>query len=152
MLNANIEMPSTSCRRIKISRKINFPTGNVSTGFHRRKAFSVFTAPWHFTTDHYFVKKAENPLSSIKDPLWKHVCMEIQNLMPPLFILKLSECQLGPLLPQRKQVDLYCPKDTIKSIGQYDFVILACLQKFFPTLKQVRVKLEKSKNEFTVSL
>lgn len=146
MLNANIEARSTSCSRIKTSRKINFPSGNLSTGFHRRKTFSIFTAPWYFTEDHYLEKKAENPLSSIKDPLWKHVCMEIQNLMPSLFDLKLSECQLGPFLPQSKQVDLYCPEGTVNPIGQYDFVILACLQKFFPTLKRVRVKLEKSKN------
>ncbi|MDI9635775.1 hypothetical protein QM565_08250 [Geitlerinema splendidum] len=150
MLNANIETPSTSCSRIKISRKINFPTGNFSTSFHRRNTFSVSTAPWHFTTDHQFEKKEENPLSNIKDPLWKHVCREIQDLMPPLFVLKLSECQLGPFLPQGKQVDLYCSEGTVESISQYDFVILTCLQKFFPTLKQVRVKLEKSKNEFTV--
>lgn len=143
MLNTNIETRSTYYSKIKISRKINFSTGNFSTGFHRRKAFSVFTAPWHFTTDHYFLKKAE-------DPLWKHVCMEIQNLMPPLFVLKLSECQLGPFLPKGKQVDLYCPEGAVESIRQYDFVILACLQKFFPTLKRVRVKLEKHKNEFTV--
>ncbi len=142
-------MQSTSCSRIKIPRKINFPLGNFSTSFHRRKVSSVFTTPWHFTTDHYFVKKAVPPLPSIRDPLWKHVCMEIQNLMPPLFVLKLSECQLGPFLPQGKEVDLYCSEATVETIRQYDFMILACLQKFFPALKRVRVKLEKSKNEFT---
>ena len=139
MFNINIKTQSMSCSRIKISRKINF-----SNGFHRRKAFSVFKAPWHFTTDHCFVKKAENSFSSIKDPLWKHVLMEIQNLMPPLFVSKLSECQLGSFLPQGKQVDLYCPEDTVNSIEQYDFVILACLQKFFPTLKHVRMRFIKS--------
>lgn len=128
MPNVNIEAQSTSYSGIKVSKEIKCP--RVSLG----------VTPCHISTDHYFVNEPERPLSTIEDPLWKHVCTEVQKLMPPLFVFRLSECQLGPLHSYSKQVDLYCPQGTVNSIGQYDFVILGCLQKFFPTLKRVRVK------------
>jgi hypothetical protein len=140
MLNINIVATSKSHSRTKSSEKIRF-----SSRSPRKNAAPLFTAPCHFTpTDHYVTNETGHPFLSIEDPLWRHVCMEVQKLMPPLFVLNLSECQLGPLLSHNKQVDLYCPQGTVNSIKQYDFIILACLQKFFPALRQIRAR-----NEFT---
>lgn len=141
MLNVNAEIRSTLHCGIKISRKIK------SSPYFSKKRTLRSPTPYHFsTTNHYFVNEEETPLSSIEDPLWKHVCMEVHKIMPALFIFRLSECQLGHVHSHSKQVDLYCPQGTINAIGQYDFVILGCLQKFFPTLKKIRVKTTSGKN------
>ena len=89
--------------------------------------------------------KAQQCLACIDDPLWKEVCAEVLRMMPPLFLLKLWESQLGHLYSQKQVVDLYCPtKDVAQFTKAYDFVILGSLQKYFPALKQIRVKVKSA--------
>lgn len=85
--------------------------------------------------------KAKKYLSTIEDPLWKHVCCDVINMMGPASVLKIWNSTLGEVSSQAKDIEIYSPtEETSQFIQQYDFVILGSLQPYFPALKQIRVK------------
>ena len=88
-------------------------------------------APFQFK--HYF--------SLIKDPLWKRVCADAVNLMGPM-ALQISQVQLGAFSSKDQVADLYCETEEMSHFLQkYNFIILGSLQKYFPNLKELKVKI-----------
>ena len=84
--------------------------------------------------------QAKHRISLIKDPLWKHVCTEVINMMGPLSVLKVWNSRLRTLSPQEKMIELSCQtEESAQFLEQYDFVIISILQQYFPTLKELRV-------------
>ena len=78
-------------------------------------------------------------LSSIKDPLWKHVCRDIINMMGAESFFKIWNSTLGEVHPQDQSMEIHCQtEETAQFIEQYAFVILGSLQPYFPVLKQLR--------------
>ncbi len=85
--------------------------------------------------------KAINSLSTIEDPLWKHVCREVIEMMGPASFLKIWRSNLGPLSSQNKVLDITCETEEAAAfIQQYDFVILGSLQGYFPVLKKLKAE------------
>lgn len=85
---------------------------------------------------------ANHYISLIEDPLWKRVCSEVAKMMGPLSILKLWESQLGTFSSQNKAIDIQCKtKDEAQFVQKYAFVILGSLQPYFPTVKNLKVKI-----------
>lgn len=85
--------------------------------------------------------KANDCLSFIKDPLWLQVCREIITMMGPASLLKIWNSQLGEVSSNGKAIDIHCHnKETSDFVQQYAFVILGCLQPYFPTVKKLNVK------------
>lgn len=93
------------------------------------------------TIDKAEYKEAKNCLSTIKDPLWRHVCQEIITMMGPASLLKIWNSHLGEVDSNKKIMEIQCPtEEASQFIQQYAFVILGCLQPYFPTLKKLNVK------------
>lgn len=85
--------------------------------------------------------KVNHYLSTIEDPLWKHVCHEVIEMMGPASFLKIWRSNLGPLSSQNTVLDITCEtEETAAFIQQYDFVILGSLQGYFPVLKKIKAK------------
>ena len=85
---------------------------------------------------------ANHYISLIEDPLWKRVCSEVARIMGPFSILKLWESQLGTFSKHNQSIDIKCKtKDEAQFIQQYAFVILGSLQHYFPTVKNLKVKI-----------
>ncbi len=85
--------------------------------------------------------QARQCLSLIKDPLWQEICREVAHMMGPCGVLKMWDSTLGPLSSHHQRVDLYCQTEEIaRFVRQYAFVILASLQRYFPAVKSVKVK------------
>ena len=85
--------------------------------------------------------KAENCLSTIDDPLWKHVCRDVISMMGAASFLKIWESTLGDVCLQDESMEIKCKtEETAQFIQQYDFVILESLKPYLPALKQLRVK------------
>ena len=85
--------------------------------------------------------KATNCLSLIEDPLWKHVCRDVLNMMGALSLLKIWESTLGEISFQSKNIEIFCTTEEIATfIQQYDFVILGSLRSYLPALKKLRIK------------
>ena len=86
--------------------------------------------------------KANKFLSTIEDPLWKHVCDYIINMMGPASLLRIEDSTLGEISSQDQSIEVHCKsEETAQFIQQYDFIILGSLQPYFPTLKELRVKI-----------
>ncbi len=86
-------------------------------------------------------EKANKFLSTLQDPLWKHVCDYIINMMGPASLLRIEGSSLGEIHSQGQSVEILCTsEETAQFIQQYDFVILGSLEPYFPTLKELRVK------------
>ena len=86
--------------------------------------------------------QAKHCISLIKDPLWKHVCTEVINMMGPLSVLKVWDSRLGTLSSQEKVIDLSCQtEESAQFLEQYNFVIISILQQYFPALKELQVTL-----------
>ena len=85
---------------------------------------------------------ANHYISLIEDPLWKRVCSEVARIMGPFSILKLWESQLGTFSKHNQSIDIKCKtKDEAQFIQQYAFVLLGSLQHYFPTVKNLKVKI-----------
>jgi hypothetical protein len=85
--------------------------------------------------------QAKQCLSLIEDPLWKSVCIEIANMMGPFAVLKMWDSKLGSFSHHHKTMNLYCQTEEISQfIRPYSFVILGSLQRYFPMLKDLKVK------------
>lgn len=85
--------------------------------------------------------KANKYLSTIEDPLWKHVCRDIISIMGPVSFLEIWKCILGEPHSQNKNIDIYCQTDKQnRFIQHYSFVILGILKTYFPALKQINVQ------------
>ncbi|MBY0291814.1 MAG: hypothetical protein K2W92_00790 [Alphaproteobacteria bacterium] len=81
-------------------------------------------------------------LSLIEDPLWKSICTEMTDMMGPFAVLKMWDSRLGSFSRQYKTMDLYCQTEEVAQfIRQYSFVILGSLQRYFPMMKDLRIKL-----------
>ncbi len=79
-------------------------------------------------------------ISLIEDPLWKQVCIEFINMMGSHFIPKIWDSRLGSLSPYDTSTSLYCQTEEVTWFAQqYSFVIVGILQRYFPTLKELRV-------------
>ncbi len=86
--------------------------------------------------------QAKHRVSLIEDPLWKSVCAEMVDMMGPLAVLKMWNSRLGSFSHQYKTMDLYCQTEEIAQfIQQYSFVILGSLQRYFPMMKDLKVKI-----------
>ena len=111
-------------------------------------ALSQSTVQAHSALGAATYSQAQRCLFLIEDPLWKRVCAEIVNMMGPPSVLKIGNCRLGSLSPQDKIIDLYCPTEEIAQfVEQYAFVILGSLQRYFPALKELRVRTEDLSQE-----
>ncbi|MBY0292652.1 MAG: hypothetical protein K2W92_05120 [Alphaproteobacteria bacterium] len=100
-----------------------------------------------FPHDHISFEEAyaqvKNCLSLIKDPLWKSVCIEMTDMMGPSAVLKMWNSRLGSFSHHHKTMDLYCQTEEIAQfIRQYSFVILGSLQRYFPMIKEVKIKIK----------
>ena len=85
---------------------------------------------------------ASHYISLIEDPLWKRVCSEVARIMGPFSILKLWGSQLGTFSAQSQAIDIQCKtKDEAQFVQQYAFIILGSLQCYFPTVKNLKVKI-----------
>ncbi len=88
---------------------------------------------------------AKRCISLIEDPLWKHVCTEVMNIMGPASVIKIWNSTLGALSSHDKLLDLYCQtEESAQYVQQYAFVILGSLQQYFPALKELTVRIELS--------
>jgi hypothetical protein len=84
---------------------------------------------------------AKSRISRINDPLWKEICTDLLNMMGPASVLKVWRSKLGEFSSQDKGLDFICETEEASVfVQQYDFVILGSLQRYFPALKQLRVK------------
>jgi hypothetical protein len=84
-------------------------------------------------------------LSCIQDPLWKSVCTEMLDIMGPSSVYKIWNSKLGAYCAGDKIMEFYCPTlEAGQFINQYSFLILGSLQRYFPTLKHLRVKVKQA--------
>lgn len=82
-------------------------------------------------------------LSLIEDPLWKSICTEMTNMMGPSAVLKMWDSRLGSFSHQHKTMNLYCQTEEIAQFTrQYSFVVLGSLQRYFPMMKNLKVKIK----------
>lgn len=98
--------------------------------------------PYHASllNENYMI--AKDCISRITDPLWQKICSELINMLGPVSVLKIWKSKLGELSIQDRSFDITCEtKETAIFVQQYDFVILGVLQQYFPSLKQLRVKI-----------
>ncbi len=81
---------------------------------------------------------AGEQLSLIKDPLWRRICDEILAIMGPIAV-QLFQVELG--VPQDKTMDIYCQTSELAHLVRtYNFVVLAALQRYFPSLKALNIQ------------
>lgn len=86
---------------------------------------------------------AQYCLSLIEDPLWKFVCTDITDMMGPSAVLKIWNSSLGSFSYQDKTIEVYCHAEEIAQfIRQYSFVILGSLQRYFPAMKDLKIKIK----------
>ena len=79
-------------------------------------------------------------LSLISDPLWQNVCEDLLKIMGPASVLKIWKSQLGEFLLGEKTLDFTCETaEAAAFVQQYDFVILGSLQRYFPSLKSLKI-------------
>ena len=84
-------------------------------------------------------------ISLIEDPLWKSICTEMADMMGPSAVLKICDSRLGSFSHHHKTMDLYCQTEEIAQFTrQYSFVILGSLQRYFPTVKDLQIKINSS--------
>ena len=87
--------------------------------------------------------QAKHHVSLIEDPLWKSVCAEMVDMMGPLAVLRMWNSSLGSFSYQHKTMDLYCQtEEIVQFICQYSFVVLGSLQRYFPMMKDLKVKIK----------
>jgi hypothetical protein len=87
--------------------------------------------------------QAKHRVSLIEDPLWKSVCAEMVDMMGPLAVLKMWNSSLGAFSHQHKTINLYCQTEEIAQfIHQYSFVVLGSLQRYFPMMKDLQIKIK----------
>ena len=76
-------------------------------------------------------------LSLIEDPLWRRVCSDILQLMGPI-AAQIFQVQLG--VPRDNVLDLYCEtQEMVEFLKTYNFVVLATLQRYFPSLQRLNI-------------
>jgi hypothetical protein len=79
-------------------------------------------------------------ISCIDDPLWRDICTDLLSMMGAASVLKIWQSKLGEF-SQEKYIDIDCKtKEAAAFVQQYDFVILGSLQRYFPGLAQLRIK------------
>ena len=62
-------------------------------------------------------------------------------MMGPFAVLKMWDSKLGSFSHHHKTMNLYCQtEETSQFIRPYSFVILGSLQRYFPMLKDLKVK------------
>jgi hypothetical protein len=89
-----------------------------------------------------YYAQARQSLSRIEDPLWKCVCGEVIKMMGPLAVLKIWDSQLGSFSTYSQDIEIYCKtEDAAQFVQQYAFVILEGLRGYFPTIKNLSVKM-----------
>ncbi|MBY0292348.1 MAG: hypothetical protein K2W92_03575 [Alphaproteobacteria bacterium] len=139
--------------------KIEVLKNKVSSSSSRKhKVRQVFTFSQDYLFPCFFKKELQDKETSvaksrhratqcialIKDPLWKLICLEIINMMGHAAVLKLWDSSLGTFNYHRKTMDLYCKKEEgAQFLRQYSFVILGSLQRYFPAMKGLRIKIKK---------
>ena len=85
-------------------------------------------------------KKEFRPESDLfrVDPLWKKIYGEISTIMGPA-VFPIEACYFGAITPRHERVDIYCQTEEVAQFARhYDFVILAELRKYFPSIKELR--------------
>jgi len=89
--------------------------------------------------------QAKSCLSHIQDPLWKSVCTEMLDIMGPSSVYKIWNSKLGSYCTEGKTMEFCCPTvEVAQFMNQYSFLILGSLQRYFPTLKHLRVKVKQA--------
>ena len=85
--------------------------------------------------------QAQQCISLIEDPLWKHVCTELMNMMGPFSVLVLWDSQITFSFPATQGISISCQhQESADLIQQYDFLIIEILRKYFSTLSEVKVE------------
>lgn len=112
------------------------------SSFTKDKFFKNKTDKFSFEDSH---SQAKSYLSRIQDPLWKSVCTEMVDIMGPSSVQKIWNSKLGSYCTRGKAMEFCCPTDeTAQFVNQYSFLILGSLQRYFPTLKHLRVKVTQA--------
>ena len=120
------------CSSLGAHRK---PFGFFKASPFKDETFVPTSLPHHSQANHY--------ISLIEDPLWKQVCIEFINMMGPLSILKIWNSRLEALSPHYKTIYIHCDTDEEADfIKKYSFIIHGCLQKYFPSIKHIKVKIK----------
>ena len=84
-------------------------------------------------------------ISLIEDPLWKSICTEMADMMGVSAVLKIYSSRLGSFSHHHKTMELYCQTEEIAQFAnQYSFIILGSLQRYFPTVKDLKIKINSS--------
>ena len=84
-------------------------------------------------------------ISLIEDPLWKSICTEMVDMMGASTVLKIYSSRLGSFSHHHKTMELYCQTEEIAQFAnQYSFIILGSLQRYFPTVKDLKIKINSS--------
>ncbi len=130
-----IKIPTENYSKIDV--KIVFSKKNASPVFFKEEA------PNHDTILQDDPERATSCISQIIDPLWKNICADLLHIMGPASVLKIWKSKLGEFSSQDKHIDISCETEgTAAFAQQYDFVILGSLQRYFPGLKQLKVKVK----------
>ena len=88
-------------------------------------------------------QQANHFISLIEDPLWKSICTEMADMMGPSAVLKMCGSRLGSFSHHHKTMELYCQTEEIAQFTrQYSFVILGSLQRYFPMMKNLQIKIK----------
>lgn len=110
--------------------------------FTKDKFFKNKTDKFSFEDSH---SQAKSYLSRIQDPLWKSVCTEMVDIMGPSSVHKIWNSKLGSYCTRGKTMEFCCPTDeTAQFVNQYSFLILGSLQRYFPTLKHLIIKVTQA--------
>ncbi|KAB2835705.1 MAG: hypothetical protein F9K49_03240 [Caedimonadaceae bacterium] len=88
--------------------------------------------------------QARRSILLIEDPLWRDICSDLMKTMGSPLVLKIWESQLEDFSAQSQQISLKCKtENTAQFVQQYAFVILGSLQRYFPSVKALEIKIER---------
>ena len=129
---------SSSLRKYKVRQVFTFSQDYLFPSFFKKEMQDKETSV--AKSQH----RATQCIALIKDPLWKLTCLEVRSMMGHAAVLKLWDSKLGTFNYHRKTMDLYCKKEEgAQFLRQYSFVILGSLQRYFPDMKGLRIKIKK---------
>lgn len=89
------------------------------------------------------IARANRLLFLVEDPLWQRICADVIHMMGPLSAQKVTKCRLGEISGMDKVAEIYCQTDEVANfLEHYAFVVVGSLKKYFPALKEIRVKID----------
>lgn len=84
-------------------------------------------------------------VAQISDPLWKRICEQVLHTLGAQAFADLWQVKIDIAGIESKQVRLSCPnQEIVKTIKNYQFVILDALKAYFPMLKEVQIRVMRT--------